>query len=148
MSLSSAFKRHLYKALKMFSYQFKLVLSRFGTCLCSNVEVTTSHTSVATFYSATRNTAPAGRRLVETNISWTCLVSGLLSFIPLYTYSTYPFVPFFPLSNLPSNLNWSCLDLIWCAETSFSLTLPTPNIPLLLSLPIPSWSIVIDTDVP
>ena len=80
MSLSPALKRHLHKVCNMFSYQFHLVLSHFGTSMSSTVETIISHTSATTFLSAKWNTAPAGRRFVETNLSWNCLVSWLLNF--------------------------------------------------------------------
>ena len=47
-----------------------LVLSHFGTCMCSNV---------------------------ETNLSWTCLVSGLLNFEPLLIWTLLPNLTFYLL---------------------------------------------------
>ena len=74
-----------------------LVLSHFGTCKCSNV---------------------------ETNISWTCLVSGLLSFehpsvLWLWLCLTYCYMSYCPLQkfrfpdfSLSSFNIWICLDII------------------------------------
>ena len=81
-----------------------LVLSHFGTCKCSNV---------------------------ETNISWTCLVSGLLSF-------EHPSVPLF-FASLPDHI--TRMQIYWQIKEkwSVSLKLPLRRLPLVLptGCPIP-----------
>ena len=74
----------------------------WSSCMCSTIGTIISHTMATTFHSAKWDTTPAGGRSVETNLSWTCLVSWLLSFEhPSVLLFTNHFLHLIFLCNLP-----------------------------------------------